>query len=256
MADSDQPDTFYMPPMVMSFTKEHSSSIFSREPPIALTGWGHDRTDGPNRQQTDKPAIRNYVLLGTTTKTFGDADVGDIAHPSLIDDWDHTIKLLKQAQQTVWDFTIAEGQALAIVGNIDAQSNVKLKLVQHFSMESEKDSSLTFAQFMQEKSKYTNVIQPIQDNLAGNSVFKLVAPIQIYLPGNEQGSCVIEGSRNPAARVISEKMKYNVVKIFYNNMVRKSGRIACNWSTHVNLTDCSIGEQKGRGQHQREHESS
>ena len=93
MADPNQPDTFYMPPMFMSFPKEHSSSIFSREPSIALTGWGHDRTDGPNHKQTDKPAIRNYVCVGTTTKTFGDADVGDIAHPSLIEDWDHTVNL-------------------------------------------------------------------------------------------------------------------------------------------------------------------
>ena len=221
MADSQLPDMFYCPPMTISSTKDHNASIFTKEPTFALTEWGHYRTDGPNRKETDKPAIRNYILVATTSKTFGEADVGDTAHSSLIEDWDSTIKLLQQAQKTAWDFTVAQPQALGIVGNIDPQSNVKLKLVQHFAVEEEKDPSLTFAQFMQEKSKYTNVIQPIQDDLAGNLVFKFVAPIQIYLNMNEQGSCVIENTTNPAARVISQKMKYNTIRMFFNNVVRK-----------------------------------
>ena len=139
---------------------------------------------------------------------------------SLSEDWDNTIKLLEEAQRTAWNFTAAEPQALDIVNNVDSQSSAKLKLVQHFAVERENNPSLTFAQFMHEKSKYTNVIQHIEDNVAGNCVFKLVAPIQLYLAPNEQGSCQIQSSTNDAARVISQKMKYNMVKVFFNNVVR------------------------------------
>ena len=96
-------------------------------------------------------------------------------------------------------------------------------------MESENNPLLTFAQFMHEKSKYTNVIQHIQDNVAGNCVFKLVAPIQIYLDPNEQGSRQIESSTNDAARVISQKMQYNTVKVCFNNVVRTLHTIHYVW---------------------------
>ena len=221
MENSDLSDTFYLPPVTFALSKDKLSSIFGKEPTLAITGWGHYRTDIPGMQDTTKPAIRNYTAIATSIKTFGAADVEGAAHSSLIEDWDNTIKLLDEAQRTAWEFTAAEPKALDIVSNVDSHSSAKLKLVQHFAIESENNPSLTFAQFMHEKSRYTNVIQHIQDNVAGNCVFKLVAPIQTYLDASEQGSCRIESSNNDAARVISQKMKYNTVKVFFNNVVRK-----------------------------------
>ena len=220
MEDSNLADTFYLPPMILAFNKDKQSSIYGKEPTLAITEWGHYRTDAPGVKDTTKPAIRNYTVIASSIKTFGAADVEGVAHLSLSEDWDNTIKLLEEAQRTAWNFTAAEPQALDIVNNVDSQSSAKLKLVQHFAVESENNPSLTFAQFMHEKSKYTNVIQHIEDNVAGNCVFKLVAPIQLYLAPNEQGSCQIQSSTNDAARVISQKMKYNMVKVFFNNVVR------------------------------------
>ena len=225
MENSDLSDTFYLPPVTLASSKDKLSSIFGKDPTLAITGWGWYRTDVPGNQDTSKPAIRNYTVIATSIKTFGAADVEGAAHSSLIEDWDNTIKLLDEAQRTAWDFTAATPQALDIVNNVDPHSTAKLKLVQHFAVESETNPSLTFSQFMHEKSKYTNVIQHMQDNLAGNCVFKLVAPIQIYLDPSEQGSRLIESSTNDAARVISQKMQYNTVRVFFNNMVRTLHRI-------------------------------
>jgi hypothetical protein len=225
MEDSELSDTFYLPPVMFALSKDKQSSIFGKDPTVAITGWGWYRTDVPGMQDKSKPAIRNYTAIATSIKTFGPADVEGAAHSSLIEDWDNTIKLLDEAQRTAWDFTAATPQALDIVNNVDPHSTAKLKLVQHFAVESEINPSLTFSEFMHEKSKYTNVIQHMQDNLAGNCVFKLVAPIQIYLDPSEQGSRQIESSTNDAARVISQKMQYNTVKVFFNNVVRTLHRI-------------------------------
>ena len=86
--------------MVVTSDKEKMSSIYAKEPKIALTEWRHYRTDAPGHKELGKPAIRNYTLIATTVKTFGAADVEDAAHSSLIEDWDNTIKLLEQAQRT------------------------------------------------------------------------------------------------------------------------------------------------------------
>ena len=115
MEDSRLPDTFYLPALTLASDKDKQSSIYGKEPRIALTEWGHYRTDAPGVKDTTKPAIRNYTLIATTVKTFGAADVEGASHSSLIEDWNNTIKLLNEAQRTAWEFTIAEPQALDIV---------------------------------------------------------------------------------------------------------------------------------------------
>ena len=73
MENSDLSDTFYLPPVTLALSKDKLSSIFGKEPTVAITGWGHYRTDVPGMQDTTKPAIRNYSVIATSIKTFGAA---------------------------------------------------------------------------------------------------------------------------------------------------------------------------------------
>ena len=111
MENSSLPDTFYLPPLTLASDKDKQSSIYGKEPRMALTEWGHYRTDAPGVKDTTKPAIRNYTVIATSIKTFGAADVEGAAHSSLIEDWDNTIKLLDEAQRTAWNFTAADPQS-------------------------------------------------------------------------------------------------------------------------------------------------
>ena len=47
MENSELSDTFYLPPVMFALSKDKQSSIFGKDPTVAITGWGWYRTDVP-----------------------------------------------------------------------------------------------------------------------------------------------------------------------------------------------------------------
>ena len=135
-----------------------------------------------------------------------------LTEDSVIDDWNHATKLLGAAQEMVWEYTVGNAAALQLVSNVAPNSTAKLKLIQDFAVEQGKDADLKFSMFMLKKSKFTNVLQPLANNLSGGHVFKLTAPIQKYFLPNEQGSQQRQSATNEAMNQVSLKMQYSLYR--------------------------------------------
>ena len=211
-AKANKPDQIWLPPMVVSSEKHKQASVYRNDPTMSITGWGYHYEDTAHSKNTAKPFIRSYVAIATSAKYVPGLD-----EATLIEDWDALNVLLKDAQRAVWDYTEDDTMALAVV-NCDDK---KVNLIPSYCTQKERgEHSLSFSGWMFKNSKYTNVIQEPEGDVTGANIYKLTAPIQIYLDRELQGSCQTHSTTNEAARGCSEKMKYNCVKISYNNAVR------------------------------------
>lgn len=200
--------------MILASDTDKSSSIFSNEPKISITGWGFHRNDNmiTGEKDVSKPAIRSYVVIAKAAKAIDSISVPDLEH-----DWTVTMEYLKSAQKAVWDYAINDSATLSLVGNINPNSKAKTKLVADFAIKHDQNPNLAFADYMWDNSKYTNLLQ---SNAMNESIFKLSAPIQTYLPQEERGTCLRDSSLNDAMSKISATMQYNEIKLHCINAVR------------------------------------
>lgn len=200
--------------MMVASDEAQRRSVYRQEPKIVITEWGYSRFDNNVNGSKDvsKPGVRSYCIIGTAVMNIEGVELPDVAK-----DWDLTNAYLKKAQKEVWEFVASQTTALAIVESLNPKSQAQFKLVQHYALAKQDNPALMFSDFLFEKSKYTNIMQKANDN---EHIFKLTAPIQIWVPKEEQGKFSKANSSNPAMKAISTKLKYNEIEFFFNNEVR------------------------------------